>query len=251
MGFLSESSQNENGFTLVELAIVLMIIGLLIGGILRGQELMTNARVSATVQQVKAYQGAMVTFRDTYNALPGDFAAATRRLPGCNAASFCVDGDANGIIGRIVASPLSINQTGTAVPQVETTMFWKYMALARLISGVQPNANTSQPEFGQTHPVSKLNGGFVVGSKTDNSAPNNFGQGILIKIAQNPRNQGAIRALNGHEASLIDRKMDDGLPNSGFVAGEHVGTGCKTSDARTGVYNQNEMSQVCDVYFMM
>ena len=56
---------SQSGFTLVELAIVLMIIGLLIGGILRGQELMENARVTSTIQQTKAYDGATTTFRDS------------------------------------------------------------------------------------------------------------------------------------------------------------------------------------------
>lgn len=246
------NNHNAYGFTLVELAIVLMIIGLLIGGILRGQELMTNARVAATVQQVKAYQGAMVTFRDTYSALPGDISNATRRLPGCDAASFCVNGDANGIVGAIQASALDSNQTGAAAPRVETSMFWKHLALSRLISGIQPNADPSVAEFGYTHPASKLNGGFVVGTKTDNSAPNHFAQGILLKIALRPQaTYGTPRALSGFEAALVDRKMDDGLPNTGFVAGEHMGTGCKTNDIATGVYNENQTQNACDIYFMM
>ncbi|MCK5555335.1 MAG: prepilin-type N-terminal cleavage/methylation domain-containing protein, partial [Alphaproteobacteria bacterium] len=56
----------QKGFTLVELAIVLTIIGLLIGGILKGQQLMQNARVTATIAQIQAIESATTTFRDTY-----------------------------------------------------------------------------------------------------------------------------------------------------------------------------------------
>jgi prepilin-type N-terminal cleavage/methylation domain-containing protein len=73
----------QEGFTLVELAIVMTIIGLLIGGILKGQELMTNARVTAEVAQVKGISAAMTTFKDMFNATPGDMTGAGTRLVGC------------------------------------------------------------------------------------------------------------------------------------------------------------------------
>ena len=61
------------------------IIGLLIGGILKGQEMIMTARVTATVAQVKAYESAVVTFKDAYDAVPGDMPRAEQKLPGCNA----------------------------------------------------------------------------------------------------------------------------------------------------------------------
>ena len=62
---------SQAGFTLVELAIVMIIIGLLIAGVLKGQELIANARVTSTVAQIKAIDAATSTFKDTYQALPG------------------------------------------------------------------------------------------------------------------------------------------------------------------------------------
>jgi prepilin-type N-terminal cleavage/methylation domain-containing protein len=56
---------SQAGFTLVELAIVMIIIGLLIAGVLKGQELIANARVTSTVAQVKAIDAAISTFKDT------------------------------------------------------------------------------------------------------------------------------------------------------------------------------------------
>ena len=64
---------SQAGFTLVELAIVMIIIGLLIAGVLKGQELIGNARVTATVAQIKGIDAATSTFKDTYSDLPGRY----------------------------------------------------------------------------------------------------------------------------------------------------------------------------------
>ncbi|MFH2045904.1 MAG: prepilin-type N-terminal cleavage/methylation domain-containing protein [Pseudomonadota bacterium] len=63
---------NQKGFTLVEIAIVLVIIGLLIGGILKGQEMIQNARVKRVVKQADEMRAAYMTFLDKYGQLPGD-----------------------------------------------------------------------------------------------------------------------------------------------------------------------------------
>ena len=89
---------SQAGFTLVELAIVMIIIGLLIAGVLKGQELIANARVTSTVAQIKAIDAATSTFKDTYDSLPGDMTAPTTRLPNCLAApcvTFCALGTVN------------------------------------------------------------------------------------------------------------------------------------------------------------
>ena len=79
----------ERGWTLVEMAIVLMIIGLLIGAILRGDELWRLAKTRKLLTDIQSVMAAVKGFQGRYDAAPGDFSLALRRLPGCTAASFC------------------------------------------------------------------------------------------------------------------------------------------------------------------
>ncbi len=82
-----------NGFTLIEIAIVLVIIGLLLGGVLKGQELITGARVRNLISQQDGIKAAFFGFQDRYRALPGDYAAASTNINGVTIA-----GDGNGRI---------------------------------------------------------------------------------------------------------------------------------------------------------
>jgi len=75
-------ARRQSGFTLIEIAIVLVIIGLLLGGILKGQELITSARVRNIIAQLDGTKAAFFGFQDRYRALPGDFSAATTQISG-------------------------------------------------------------------------------------------------------------------------------------------------------------------------
>lgn len=79
------SQKQQRGFTLVEIAIVLMIIGLLIGGILRGQELITSARVRNIIDQKSAIQTAQIGFADRYKMMAGDLTDAQAIVVGMGA----------------------------------------------------------------------------------------------------------------------------------------------------------------------
>jgi prepilin-type N-terminal cleavage/methylation domain-containing protein len=98
----------QSGFTLVEIAIVLVIIGLLLGGILKGQEMITQARIKNVTNDFNGTTAAYFSYQDRYKAVPGDDGTAATRW-----ASFLAkNGGANGSIsGLYMASPPAISGT--------------------------------------------------------------------------------------------------------------------------------------------
>lgn len=76
--------RQQSGFTLVEIAIVLVIVGLLLGAVLKGQELIFNSKVKSTFSLGKEISAAINAYQDRYKALPGDDAQASLRFPTAN-----------------------------------------------------------------------------------------------------------------------------------------------------------------------
>lgn len=256
---MKKSMQAQQGFTLVELAIVMTIIGLLIGGILKGQELMMNARITATIAQVRSYEAAATTFRDSYAALPGDMLNAENRLPGCTA--FCDPGagGGNSIVGapNWTAAAAWPTQAATGAPAVETILFWMHMLQADLISGVSSEAiaaGATTMSWGLTHPAARINGGFVVGYADGINAPpggtssGSNPSGMVLALVNAPTaaldQTRGIQALTPGRAAQIDRKMDDGRPTAGFVQSFGLPASC---NAAGNVYNEGVTSNDCGI----
>ena len=270
----------QKGFTLVELAIVLTIIGLLIGGILKGQQLMVNSRITATLAQVKALEAATTTFRDSYGGMPGDIISAANKVPGCNAACDVSTGTGpgNGIVGlsnwnmgTSQNTPLATSGTplGTAtlVEQFETLLFWTELNGAGLITGVNNAAlSTGSVTIGAHVPSARIGGGFLVGYSSGATAiaalvpPRPAGSatlpvGTVLVLAPTPAdltaNAGA-NVLTPTQAAQMDRKIDDGLPQSGTVEyfGSSGATGCVPA-AGPFTYIESVQSKECGLYFQV
>src|ERR1700752_3599912 len=75
-----KNMRKQTGFTLIEIAIVLVIIGLLLGGVLKGQELITSARVRNLISQQDGIKAAYFGFLDRFRALPGDYTQASTNI---------------------------------------------------------------------------------------------------------------------------------------------------------------------------
>lgn len=238
----------QSGFTLVELAIVMIIVGLLIGGVLKGQELIANAKTTATIAQVKGFQTAMLTFRDTYGSLPGDMANATTRIQGCGpdndaAGNFCQNGNGNGIVGG-TGNPADLGiisswALGAVSVNSEPAQFFKHLALANLITGINPATNTLA--WGELYPASSLRGGYTI-THTDCQSPgtcNHSPGGLVLRLhnsltAVNIEMPAGAASASSLEAGRIDQKLDDGIPNRGWVRSLGQGVVPHCESAYTG-----------------
>ncbi|MBX2839692.1 MAG: prepilin-type N-terminal cleavage/methylation domain-containing protein [Gammaproteobacteria bacterium] len=179
----------HRGFTLVELAIVLVIVGLLLGGIFKGQSLIDSARVRSMATDVSGIRTAWYGFQDRYRAIPGDFPSAPTQID-----SSAQPGNGN---GKIDAS-------------VERAAVWQQLSLAGFIDG---QYDGSQNDSGTatdvacrstTCPQNPFNGFYKISysaqaADVDSPAHEIFtGEQIPVSII-----------------SQLDAKLDDGLPNSG------------------------------------
>jgi prepilin-type N-terminal cleavage/methylation domain-containing protein len=121
---MKSMKNQQSGFTLVEIAIVLVIIGLLLGGILKGQELINSAKVKSYAQDFRTIQASLYGYQDRFKAIPGDHASAATSLTGAtNAAAVALgNGQING----------TWDSTGATD---ESCVAWQHLRLAGFLAG--------------------------------------------------------------------------------------------------------------------
>ena len=233
--------QSQSGFTLVELAVVMIIIGLLIGGVLKGQELINNAQIAATVAQVKSVDAATTTFRDMYNGYPGDILNPGGRLPNCTGVGGC-DTAGTGD-NRLNRAP---NAYGAAD---EAARFFVHLNAADLITGINPNAPVPA-SWGGVYPSAKIAGGFHPGWTNGAAADFMAGAGVnalggyylTLHNTANIAPTADDGAVSPNQAARIDIKIDDGQPNTGSVRA--FGATCITGV----IYTENSPNKVCGLH---
>lgn len=216
----------QNGFTLVELAIALMVIGLLIGGVLKGQELIENARVTATIRNLKAYDAAVMVFRNTYNAWPGDI-RRPERIPNCTATPCSTPGNGNG------------SYFGGSDPAVEPFNFFPHLTKAGMIQG--PMGGTDA-EMAAVDPLAY------------NEEASKFYPEMPIGPLHTPQTNSSGRmntffylSTRVKPAIQLDEKMDDGKPLLGGIVIESCATIDGGGGPSTVVYDTND-SGTCDLF---
>ncbi len=239
--------KENKGFTLVEIAIVLTIIGLLIGGIIKGSQMIKNAEVSATIANMKSIQAAMATFRSSYRAYPGDFSTATTQLANCDASTNCTDGNGDSFIW--VPYSAYYYMRGTPLDtglERETWLFWKHLALANLISGVDVSDNGTSKGV----PIADIGGIIKAGTHSGNtncSYGTDYARGWWLSVV--PAFNYFCTSGNGFEVKIsaqVDRKIDDGMPTTGDLrAGGSVADLCAIDSGGRMIYNMVDGDAGC------
>lgn len=233
-----KTKKGEAGFTLVELAIVMIIIGLLIGGILKGQELVANAQVTATIAQIKGIDSALSTFRDKYSVLPGDMVSPNTRLRNCTV-NPCADPGNNN--SRIDTPALGTLPTATS----EGLVAFTHLAAADLISGIDLNGTAN---FGSALPEAKIGGGFWLGHTATGNAGGlaagslRPGHYLVLNAIVGTVAAGSTTGVTATQAGQIDRKLDDGVPATGDV--QSTGNSCRAG----ADYNEAAQASNCSMY---
>ena len=192
--------RKQHGFTLIEIAIVLVIIGLLLGGVLKGQELITSARVRNLISTQDGVKAAYFGFLDRYRALPGDYGQAVANIPNCTAVGAnpaCHNGDNNGQIVTIAGG----------APNEEFVSAWEHLSKAGFVTGSYLYGD-GNPVAGNT-PVNPY--GSLVQLIFDNAYMDPAG------AANTPARHNLKTGANIASDILaeVDRKIDDGLANGG------------------------------------
>lgn len=244
--------KTENrGFTLIELAAVIIIIGLLVGGVMQGQELVKKAQIQAQIKQFEEYDVAALGFKTKTGFLPGDITTTLAVTFGVSATNFNTQGngridDNNGVTPNLAAYPESYN-------------YFTHLSQLNFIKDYLRPGGSNDYTIGQFMPFSKL------GNKTNAIAVTGMLDGVYYFLGATIRRSGTNGYFNSistfppiipEDAFSMDIKIDDGIPSQGFIRAVIVSNSAATNltndtnlnnclGATNQVYNLTTSNTLC------
>jgi len=239
----------KSGFTLIELSIVLVIIGLIAGGVLVGRDLIHAAQIRAQASQIESYKTAVNTFRIKYNQLPGDMTASSAAAFGFTARQGTTyNGDGNGIITNCAGAGGVSANIGC-----ELTLFWNDLSSAGIINnsfntavndGVSNAITATTSQIDKYFPKGKINDNhYVVASYHPSTYQNRFNLAGFTDVTAGTPSGSIPRTLTPIEAWNIDQKIDDGKPLTGKVWGTNDGVGASSLPQASGICITDETGE--------
>ena len=203
----------KNGFTLLELSIVLVIIGLIIGGITVGADMIRSSELQSVAADINKFKTAANTFKLKYNASPGDMKNAYDYW---GVAEGCTDVDVNGAQAGCNGDRDGFIENGDAVSNGgEALRAWQHMSLAEVISGSFSGVYSGSGwgyVAGANAPESKICGGVYSFYKMSWGPKDTT---YLVLGAMHTNNYPEAPLLTAAEAYGMDTKFDDGIANAG------------------------------------
>jgi len=210
--------KKQSGFTLIELAIVLVIIGLLLGGVLKGQELINSAKVKNMASDFRNIQVYIYAYQDKYKALPGDDAKADAHLGSACITSTSKTCAAN--TGSHGNGVIEGNWNDTVKEDSEAFRFWQHVRMAGLAPGatsisdanyMPTNADGGQigvESLSQLATITGMSGAFVICS---DAILGKFAKQLDLMLDDGETSTGSVRAiLSGTKgAGETTAKIDD------------------------------------------
>lgn len=258
------SSHSRHGFTLVELSVVLVIIGLLVGGILVGKDLIRAAELRSIITDKEKFVTAVYAFQTKYDALPGDMANAQTYW---GAAASCTTAQTTTATCNGNGDGFLLKGYGSGTVGNEIFLFWKHLANAGLISGNYTGVTDGTKNYSTTKnnaPSGKIDGSLWYAETfgTQSGGPWSFDgdYGTMLEYGSPYLNEDPWRyILTAHEMWALDSKIDDGKPGTGYLMVTIVGNNCTakadgvtastSSDSQTAIYRATSTGIFCALRF--
>jgi len=223
----------KEGFTLIELSIVLVIIGIIVGSILVGQDLIGAARLQAQITQIEQLNTAANTFRAKYGYLPGDLPGSVAAPLGFVARSGVQGrGDGDGLVeGYNYDNCSCMTQS---LQGGETLFFWEDLSSSSLIDGnfntatdAQVHASDVSPympaaKIGRGNYIYIWSGGPYQGAAANTQGYNYFGISAAPALVSGSGILTSSLGMTVGEAYSIDKKIDDGIPDAGRIQASYI-----------------------------
>lgn len=229
----------RKGFSLVELSVVLVILGLLVGGILSGQSLIRASSIRSLTTDAERYYSAIMSFQDQYNAIPGDMNNAVRYWgPAAGSLSDGTDSFCLAVTAAATDKRTCNGNGDGLVSMAEGFRGWQHLANAGLIEGTYAGvadpdgASRALPGFNVPQMKVSLVGAtlFTITNRTtEGGSWFKTSQRLLLSIGRAfSNNETRVGFLSPDEAWNIDTKIDDGKPSYGRMQSRND-TGCTTT----------------------